>query len=133
MLGYGEDKNWYNIFDTSTHKNFIEISVQFEEDIIPYFELARGECSSPRHQDDVSDDSISDISDSEMDEDGVFENESPSRPKWVEKTIEPVGDLVGNPLDPRNTRSQFKSAYFENELIIHENWYMMVGSDPQSY
>ena len=32
--------------------------MQFEEEIIPYFELAPGECSSPQHQDDVSDDSL---------------------------------------------------------------------------
>ena len=63
MVGYGEDTKGYNIFDASTHKTFIEISVQFEEEIIPYFELAPGECSSPQHHDDVSDDSTYDFSD----------------------------------------------------------------------
>ena len=55
MVGYVEDKKGHNLFDTSTHKNFIEISVQFEEEIIPDFELASGEFSSPQHHDDVSD------------------------------------------------------------------------------
>ena len=40
--------------------------MKFKEDIIPYFELAPGECSSPQHQDYVSDDSLYDISDSDM-------------------------------------------------------------------
>ena len=69
MVGYGEDTKGYKIFDTSTHKTFIEISVQFEEEIIPDFELAPRECSSPQHYDDVSDDStynFSDISDNDM-------------------------------------------------------------------
>ena len=113
----------------STHKAFIEISVRFEEEIIPYFELAPGECSSPQHQDDVSDDSLSDIYDSEMDEYDVSEYESPSRTKWAEKTIEAIGDLTGDPLDPRKTRSQFQSANFANELSLSENFYMIVGFD----
>ena len=68
-----------------------------------------------------------------MAEDDFSEHESPSTPKWEEKTIEATGDLAGNPLDPRKTRSQFQSAYFANELILSEHFYMMVGYDPQSY
>ena len=47
MVGYGEDTKGYNIFDTSTHKTFIKRSVQFEEELIPDFELAPREYSSP--------------------------------------------------------------------------------------
>ena len=43
MVGNGEDTMGYKIFDTSTHKTFIEMSVQFKEEIIPDFELAPGE------------------------------------------------------------------------------------------
>ena len=92
--------------------------MQFEEEIIPDFELARGECSSPQHQDDVSDDSIYDISDSDMVEYYVSKHDSPTRPKWAEKTIEATRDLAGNPLDPRKTWSQFHNAYFVIELGI---------------
>ena len=77
MVGYGEDTKGYKLFDPSTHKTFIERSVQFEEEIIPDFELAPGECSSPQHQDDVSDVSLSGIYDSEMVEDDVSEHDSP--------------------------------------------------------
>ena len=55
MVGYGECKKGYNLFDPSTQNNFNEISVQFEEEFIPYFKLALGECSSLSPQDDVSD------------------------------------------------------------------------------
>ena len=63
MVGYGEYKKGYKIFDTSTFSNFIERSVQFEEEPIPDFELAPRECSSPQHHGEVSNDSNSDFSD----------------------------------------------------------------------
>ena len=86
MVGYGEDKNVYKLFDTSTLKNFTERSVQFEEEPIPYFELATGECSSPQHFDEGSDDScsvFSDNSDNDMAVDDIFVYDSPSWPKWA--------------------------------------------------
>ena len=55
MVGYGEYKNGYNIFDPSTQNTFIERSAQFEEEVIPDLEIAPGECSSPPPQDVVSD------------------------------------------------------------------------------
>ena len=75
MVGSGENRKDYNIFDMSTLKTFIERSVQFEEEIIPYFELPSRECSSPQHHDDVSNDSSSDFSnnsDNEMDEYDIY-------------------------------------------------------------
>ena len=68
-----------------------------------------------------------------MDEDDFSEHESPTRPKWAQKTIEAVGDLAGNPLDPRKTRSQFHTAYFASQVYLAKKCFMMVGSDPQSY
>ena len=56
MDGYGEDTQGYKLFDTSTLETFINRSVQFEEEPIPDFELAPGECSSPQHLDEVSND-----------------------------------------------------------------------------
>ena len=56
MVGYGKESKGYNLFDTSTLNTFIERSVQFEEEPIPNFELALGECSSSRHLDEVSND-----------------------------------------------------------------------------
>ena len=65
-----------------------------------------------------------------MAEDDFFLHESPSIPKWEEKTIQVVGYLKGNPLDPRNTRSQFHNDSFESEVSLADNFYMMDGSDP---
>ena len=45
-FGYGEDTKGYKLFDTSTLKNFIEMSVQIAEQPIPDFELALGMISS---------------------------------------------------------------------------------------
>ena len=83
MVGYGEDTKFYKLFDTSTLNTFIERSVQFGEQPIPDFELASGECSSPQHLDEVSDDScsvFSDNFDNDMVVDDIFVYYSPSRP-----------------------------------------------------
>ena len=121
MVGYGEDTKGYNLFDTSTLKNFIERSVQFEEEITPYFELAPGEFSSPQHHDEVSNDSSSnfyDISDNDIDDDDIFVYELPSRPKWDDKIIQAAGELAGNSLEARKTSSQFHNASFASEIAL---------------
>ena len=63
-----------------------------------------------------------------MAEDEIYVHESPSIPKWDEKTIQVVGDLAGNPLDPRKTRSQFHNASYAREIDLSEHCYMMIGS-----
>ena len=90
MVGYGEETNGYKLFDPSTLNTFIEGSVQFEEEPIPDFELAPGECSSPQYLDEVSDDScsiFSDNSDIDMDVYEISIYYSSSRPKWDGKII----------------------------------------------
>ena len=136
MVRYGEYTKGYKLFDTSTLNTFIERSVQFEEEIIPYFELAPGECSSPQHHDELSNDSSSifyDISDNEMDNDEISVDELPSRPKWDDKIIQAAGELAGNSLEARKTSSQFHNASFASEIALAKKSYMMIGSDPQSY
>ena len=89
--------------------------MHFEEEPIPYFELAPGECSSPQHLDEVSNDSSSvfyDISDTNMAVYDIFVYDSPSRPKWDEKIIQAAGELAGNPQEPRKTRSQSNNVSF---------------------
>ena len=56
--------------------------------------------------------------------------ESPSRPKWAEKTIQAVGELTGNPQEPRKTRSQSNNASFASEISLDEHCYMLIVSDP---
>ena len=107
--------------------------MQFGEEVIPDFELAPRECSSLSPQDDVSDEYFSDIFHSDMDEDDVSEHESPTRPKWEEKTIEVPGVLACNPLDPRKTRSQFHTAFSTSEVVIAKKCFMMVGYYPLSH
>ena len=66
-----------------------------------------------------------------MVEDDIYIHESPSRPKWDEKTIHATRDLAGNPLDPRKTRSQFHNYSYASEIYLAENYYMMIGYDPK--
>ena len=84
MVGYGEYTKGYNLFDTSTGKTFVERSVKFKEEPILDFELAPGDCSSPQPFEDVSDDKCSIFSDNydmNIDEDDIYVDDSPSRPK----------------------------------------------------
>ena len=136
MFGYVEDTKGFKLFETSTLKTFIEISVQFEEEPIPDFDLALGECSSPRQFDDVSDDSCSvfyNIPEDDMDVDYIVVYDSPSRPKWDEKIIQAAGELAGNPQEPRKTRSQTSNASFASDSDLAEHCYMLIGSDPQKF
>ena len=68
-----------------------------------------------------------------MDKYEIYIHKSYSRPKWDDKIIQPVGDIARNPLDPRKTRSQFHNASFASEIDLAENFYMIIGSDQQSY
>ena len=58
---------------------------------------------------------------------------SPKIPKWAENTIHTAGELVGNPSDPRRTRSQFESALCMQDPMFVEKCYLMIESDPQTY
>ena len=136
MVGYGQDKKCYKIFETSTLKTFVERSVQFEEEPIPDFELAPRECSSPQQFDDVSNDSCSvfyDIHEYYMYVYEIYVYESPSRPKWAKKIIQVAGELVGNPQEPRKTRSQTSNASFASDSALVEHCYILIGSEPQTY
>ena len=86
-------------------------------------ELAQGECSNPPLHDDVSDDYSSYFSDSDIYDyyyDINSDHDSPIIPKWAEKTIQVSGDLAGDPLDSRKTRSQFHNSFSTCELNISE-------------
>ena len=68
------------------------------------------------------------------DNDDLFADpNSPTIPKWEEKTIHAAGELAGNPSDTRMTRSQFESALCVKDPLFTEKCYLMVESDPQTY
>jgi hypothetical protein len=62
---------------------------------------------------------------------------SPTKfPTWAQKTLQNVGELIGDPADTRRTRSQFfwapqDLAAIETLLPIH--LYMSLGSNPKSH
>ena len=68
-----------------------------------------------------------------MDEDDIYVYDSPSRPKWDEKIIQDARELVGNPQEPRKTRSQTSNASFASDSTLAEHCYMMIVYDPQTY
>ena len=123
MVGYDEYEKGYNLFDPSSHKKFIERSVQFEEEPMQEIKLAQAECSNPPLHDDVSDDYSSYFSYIDINYD-YYDIHSydyfPVWPNWVEKTIQATGDLARDPLDSRKTTSQFHNALSTCELNISE-------------
>ena len=72
-------------------KTFIDRSVHLEEEPMQEVELVEGGCSHPPHNDDVSDVSLYDFSNSDMEYEDADKNayhESPTFQKWDEKTIQ---------------------------------------------
>ena len=57
-------------------------------------------------------------------------HKSPTSPKWVEKTIQSVGDLEGDPLDARKTRYPFHNDFSTCDSNISERCLMIVGYYP---
>jgi hypothetical protein len=58
------------------------------------------------------------------------------RPWWAQHTLQTVKDLVGDPVDPRRTRSQFEGvlhALTTTKPLLPMHYYMVLASDPQSY
>ena len=57
-------------------------------------------------------------------------------PTWARQTLSSVGDNIGNPDDPRRTRSDFQRegialSCFDN--LMSKTCYLMIISDPKSY
>ena len=92
------------MINLSTKKSFIERSVQFQEEPLAAVEV--GESPSPLEPLNVSEE-IVEFADSDMSDnhDLIADPNYPTRPKWEENTIHAAGELAGNPIDPRRTRS----------------------------
>ena len=116
----------------STNKSFIERSVQFQEEPLAAVEV--GESSSSLEPLIVSEET-NEFVDSNMsnNDDFIADTNSPTRPKWVEKTIHATGELARNPNDSRRTRSQFESALCVKDPLFAEKCYLMIYFDPNTY
>ena len=116
----------------STKKAFVQRSVQFQEE--PLVAVEVGESSSPLDPLIVSGET-NEFVDSDMynNDDLIADPDSPTRPKWVAKTIHVAVELAGNPSDTRRTRSQFESALCVKDPLFAEKCYLMVESDPYKY
>ena len=53
-------------------------------------------------------------------DDFIADPNSPTRPKWVSKTIHAAGELAVNPNDPKSTRSQFESGLCMKDPMFAE-------------
>ena len=93
-----------------------------------------GESSSPPEPLNVSEEIVEhDDSDMSDNDDLIADPNSPKIPKWEANTIHAVGELAGNPNDPRRNRSQFESALCMKDILFAEKCYFMVDSDPHTY
>ena len=60
-------------------------------------------------------------------------HESPIQLNGADKTTQEAGALVGDPLDSRKTRFQFRNAFSTCELNLSERFFIIVGYDPHMY
>ena len=92
FVGYSKYSKGYNMINFSTHKAFIERSVQFQEEPLAAVEV--GESSSPPKPLNVSEE-IVEFVDSDMcnNDDLIADPNIPTRPKWESKTIHAAGEL----------------------------------------
>ena len=101
----------------STQRDFIEMSVQFEEDPMSATEI--GEYSSSPPPMNISEETNKSYDSGMSDNDDLIADpNTPTRPKWSAKTIHAPRELVGNPSEPRRTRSQFESALCMNDPLF---------------
>ena len=57
-------------------------------------------------------------------------------PAWAQQTLSSVGDNIGNPNDPRRTRSDFQRAGIAvscTDYLLSKIFYFMIISYPNSY
>ena len=88
IIGYAEYSNGYKKFYPSSHKIFIERSVQFKKEPMQEIKLVQGDCSHPPLRDDLSDDYSYDFSDCYVDygyNDMNSYRDSPIQSKWLRK------------------------------------------------
>jgi hypothetical protein len=120
-VGYPDDVKGYKLIDPSTDRLIIERSVQFEEIPLHATSVQHVEIlvlsSVPDIRDDVSTHSYATYSYTDSkdyvhaDELVGHPNYEPTSelqqiPKWAQSTLQAAGNLAGDPLDSRMTRSQ---------------------------
>ena len=75
---------------------------------------------------------IADINEKEISDSEVKKNLS----TWAKKTLSSTGENIGNPANPRRTRSKFQRAgiaFSFHDDLLSETYYLMIGSNPKSY
>jgi hypothetical protein len=125
FVGYPDGVKGYRLIYLSSYRLIIECSVQFEESLshVPQ-QLHADTFILPLVRDDehAHADSSNDIFDSEDSYDSESESaqldaesehpyvvvELEQRPKWEQTTLQDAGDLIGDPVDTRRSRSDFE-------------------------
>jgi hypothetical protein len=143
FFGYPECVKGYILLDSHTEKLILARSVKFEEESLHDFSEDPAEEPLVVTDEEESKNSSRNLekpsekpfrSDTE-DEDQVIS--TPTQfPTWAEKTLQDVGELVGDPADTRRTRSQFfgaPQALATTEPFLNIHLYMSLGSYPKSH
>jgi hypothetical protein len=135
--------SWNRLLDPSIDRLFIEGSEKFDEGPLHAFQEKPATTSLPLPKANLREDSscymdhISDqISKYDLEvHEHVITNPN-LRPQWEQHTQQVIEDLVGEPIDPRRTRSQFEGvlhALTTTEPLLPMHLYMVLAYDPQSY
>jgi hypothetical protein len=119
FVGYSEDVKGYRVLQPHCNEIIIRRDVKFDENLLacePNSTIVSSSVFVPSFvpilvssSDDDNEDE-NPPSPTHLPPDESFEPEptpSPQLPRWVRSTREAVGDIVGDPSDHRQTRSQF--------------------------
>jgi hypothetical protein len=123
FVGYPKCVKDYRLIDPSTDNIIIERSVQFEESPMQASQEPHVETSTPPLVLDAQDDASSH---SHQNSDLIYESNSkydehanydPHQfPKWAQSTLHAIGDLVGDPSDPRGRDPSLRSHHMHLQL-----------------
>ena len=135
------------MLDINTKQIIIKRSVKFDEPLQEVELVKEKTVEFPSYSTEYLDDEIgvddpnldpfiSDISvhqSSDVESEPEVQNHLPA---WARQTLSSTGDNIGNPDDPRRTRSDFQRegivlSCFDN--LLSETFYLMISSDPKSY
>lgn len=140
FVGYPNSVKGYIFLDSHTENFLVAQSLKFEEESLHDFSTEPAKeplVDIDEEESETSSRTSENPSEKPLGyylEDGDQVMASPIQlPTWAEKTLQYAGELVGDPVGARRTRSQFfgaPQALASNELLLPINFYMKVGSNP---
>ena len=151
FIGYIDEYKGFKLLDIIKKQIIIERSVWFDEPLQKVELVMERTAKFPSYSTEYLDDEIggvdsnlepnletmiSDINDQKASSSSSEPEVQTHLPTWARQTLSSANDNIGNPDDPRRTRSDFQRAGIAlscHDFLLSENCYLIIISDPKSY